>query len=181
MAEMMTLKEAATATGRSASTIRSWIKKGLLQAERASSKGNAPLVFTRAALVEAMQKLGLVEGGEVPAPAPTIPGQIPPGIQPTISPAPSPQISPPEAPPETSTERLISALEGERDRVVEELQEEKARVRHLEERLDQERERSRSLQERVVALERELASLGGSGRGIWGLLETGVRRVMGTG
>ena len=171
MSSMMTLKDAATFTGRSASTVRSWIRKGLLNAGRDSEKGNSPLVFTKEALVEAMQKLGILESSGDH----TNDHTIQPDITHQIKPKRLRESKREQTHPDDNRERLISALEAERDRLIGELREEKERTRRLEARIESEQERGRHQQDRIAALEREVASLGGSGRGVWGYIGSKIR------
>lgn len=182
--EWLSLSEAARAFGKSRHTLRAWIREEKLQTRRRGTAKNAPVLVSRAELVSLLSPEYLAELGSLPGKAE--PGRSPQEEAVVTPSSSSPRFSSP--PQEDARERLISALEGEKDRLVAEcqrlqdqLQEERNRATRNEERLDEERERSHSLQERVAALERELASLGGSGRGIWGLLETGVRRVIGVG
>lgn len=72
--------------------------------------------------------------------------------------------SPPNA------DQVIAALQD----LITELRADKSR---LLEDLDRERERNHGLNERIIALERELHSLGGTGRGIVGYLTTGWKRL----
>lgn len=65
-ANTLTIQDAVVLTGRAESTIRSWIKKDIVPAERESEEGKAPLVFCVNDLVQVMKTHGIFEQGRLP-------------------------------------------------------------------------------------------------------------------
>ncbi len=66
---------------------------------------------------------------------------------------------------------LITEIKNERNRLIREND-------RLQSRPEREIEYSRSLNEKIVSLEREIASLGWSGKGISGYLRDGLKRIV---
>jgi len=149
--DMLTLKQAAVQSGKSVSTLRSWIRAGKLKADKGGG-GNAPVMVSKSDLLSAMQSAGMLD------------------------------IQPPVNRPSTD-DKLLTAAVAERDRLLADLASERTYYRgelaRLQTELQRERETTRELDRQIAALRLELVAAGSHGRGVWGLLTDGIKRISG--
>ena len=162
---VLTLKEAALYAGRAPSTLRGWIRAGKLLATREGDHRSSALGVRHGDLVACMQERGLIDR------QPRGRGSAA-GSGASLSHSKDTELSMAKA--------LIEQLSLERDRLLVELERERAYLRRelaeTQDRLGEERDLNRSLSERMMALERENTGLGGTGHGVLGYLGS---RVMG--
>lgn len=152
--DMLTLKQAAVQSGKSVSTLRSWIRAGKLTADKGTLP-NAPVMVSKSDLLSAMQAAGMLE----------------------------PAVSQPPVNPLSADTPLIRALTAERDRLLADLASDRAwyrgEIARLQAAVDAERQRCADLERQNAALQRELIAAGSHGRGVWGYLTDGVKRITG--
>jgi len=150
-----TVKQVSDFSGRSVSTIRSWIRSKKLKATRKGSKKNSPLIIKHSDLMNTLHKTGLLEA-DPKEPISNLSTDSQPDSLKSVE----------------YLERLLSEVTKERDRLIRENEK-------LQQRLDAEVQHSRSLAERIYALERKVMALGGpgQGRGILGYIESGFKKI----
>lgn len=153
--DMLTLKQAAVQSGKSVSTLRSWIRAGKLTADKGTLP-NAPVMVSKSDLLSAMQAAGMLDAADSPSPVNRQPDVI---------------------------ERLLDSVTGERDRLLADLASDRAYYRaeiaKLQAAVESERQRRADLEQHIAALQRELSAAGSHGRGVWGYLTDGVKRITG--